>query len=168
MDRAELCSSHNRAATFDALLSVSNINLNCVSSKTLGDAQKANFAPRLGFAYRVTPSFVVRGGYGISYGALGNLGYGGTLGTNYPFIYSITQNAPNSQSPLVLSNGQTATMENTFGTINLSDPTEVSGTGLNLYGRVFDYKSPAVQTYNLTVQDQFSKHDSVQLAYVGT
>jgi hypothetical protein len=157
-----------RSATFDALLSVSNINLDCVSSKTLGDAQKANFAPRLGFAYRVSPNFVVRGGYGISYGALGNLGYGGTLGTNYPFIYTITKNAPNSQSPLQLSNGQTATIENTFTTINLSDSTQVNGAGVNLYGRQFNYQTPYVQTYNLTTQDQFTQHDSFQIAYVGT
>jgi Carboxypeptidase regulatory-like domain len=157
-----------RSTTFNNLLTASNITVDCSGNAALGHAQAANLGPRIGFAYRVTPSFVVRGGYGISYGALGNLGYGGTLGTNYPFIYAITQNAPNSQSPLVLSNGQTATMENTFGTINLSDPTEVSGTGLNLYGRVFDYKTPAVQTYNLTVQEQFSQHDSVQLGYVGT
>jgi len=157
-----------RSATFDALLSTSNINLDCVSSKTLGDAQKANFAPRLGFAYRVTPTFVVRGGYGISYGALGNLGYGGTLGTNYPFIYTITKNAPNSQSPLQLSNGQTATMENTFSTINLSDSTQVNGAGVNLYGRQYNYQTPYVETYNLTTQDQFTQHDSLQLAYVGT
>lgn len=157
-----------RSATFDALLVASNINLDCVSSKTLGDAQKTNFAPRVGFAYRVLPTLVVRGGYGISYGALGNLGYGGTLGTNYPFIYTITQNAPNSQSPLQLSNGQTATMENTFSTINLSDPTQVNGTGINLYGRQQNYQTPYVQTYNLTTQDQFTNHDSFQLAYVGT
>ncbi|MBB6142840.1 archaellum component FlaG (FlaF/FlaG flagellin family) [Silvibacterium bohemicum] len=157
-----------RSATFNALLSASNISVDCVSSKTLGDAQKTNFGPRLGFAYRVTPSFVVRGGYGISYGALGNLGYGGTLGTNYPFIYTITKNAPNSQAPLQLSNGQTATIENTFTTINLSDPTQVNGAGVNLYGRQFNYQTPYVQTFNLTTQDQFTRHDSVQVAYVGT
>ncbi len=157
-----------RSATFNALLASSNINLDCVSSMTLGQAQKTNFSPRLGFAYRVTPTVVVRGGYGISYGALGNLGYGGTLGTNYPFIYNITQNAPSSQSPLLLSNGQTATMENTFSTINLSDSTQVNGTGINLYGRQYNYQTPYVQTFNLTVQDQFSNHDSIQIGYVGT
>ncbi|GGG90138.1 carboxypeptidase-like regulatory domain-containing protein [Silvibacterium dinghuense] len=157
-----------RSASFNSLLAESNISVNCTSNAALGHAQASNFGPRFGFAYRVTDQFVVRGGYGISYGALGNLGYGGTLGTNYPFIYTITQNAPNSQSPLVLSNGETATMENTFSTIDLSNPAEVTGTGVNLYGRVYQYKTPAVQTFNLTVQEQFSKHDAVQLGYVGT
>ncbi|MBB5061766.1 carboxypeptidase-like regulatory domain-containing protein [Granulicella mallensis] len=157
-----------RSSTFDALLASSNINLDCVSSKTLGVAQKTNFSPRFGFAYRATRTLVVRGGFGISYGALGNLGYGGTLGTNYPFIYTITQNAPNSQAPILLSNGQAATIENTFSTINLSDPTQVNGANVNLYGRQYNYQTPYVQTFNLTVQDQFTNHDSLQIAYVGT
>ncbi len=157
-----------RNSAFDALLAASNITLDCVSDKTLGHAQVSNFAPRVGFAYRVFPTLVVRGGYGISYGALGNLGTQGTLGTNYPFIYSITQTAPNSQAPLLLSNGETATLENTFTTINLSNPAFVNPKGLSLFGRQWDYRTPYVQTYNLTVQDQFTKHDAIQIGYVGT
>lgn len=60
-----------------------------------------------GFAYRVNPWTVVRGGYGLAYGALANVGYGGTLGTNYPFIYNI--GSPSSNTPVIpisLSNGQ--------------------------------------------------------------
>ena len=56
-------------------------------------------------------TLVVRGGYGITYGSLGNLGYGGTLGTNYPFVYTATFNSPDSQHPLQVANGQTATIE---------------------------------------------------------
>lgn len=69
-----------RASVFDALLASSNITLSCVSDLNLGEVQKTNFAPRVGFAYRLLPTMVVRGGYGIAYGSLGNLGYGGTLG----------------------------------------------------------------------------------------
>jgi hypothetical protein len=158
-----------RSATFDALLASSNINLDCVSGLNLGVAQKTNFAPRLGFAYRVTPRLVVRGGYGPAYGALGNLGYGGTLGTNYPFVYVVTYPSPDSNHPLLLPDGvTTATMETAFTQVTLADPTIVPGTGLNLYGRQYNYQTPYVQTENLTVQDQFSNHDSIQLAYVGT
>ena len=59
---------------FNALLTSSNTSILtlCVSGLTLGQAQKLNFAPRIGFAYRVTPKLVVRGGYGPAYGALGN------------------------------------------------------------------------------------------------
>jgi hypothetical protein len=157
-----------RSASFNALLASSNIAINCVSGLTLGQAQKLNFAPRIGFAYRVKPTLVVRGGYGPAYGALGNLGYGGTLGTNYPFVYTSTFNSPDSQHPLALSNGQTATLENSLVSINILDPTVNSGQGLNLYGRQYKFQTPYVQTVNLTVQDQFTNHDSIQIGYVGT
>lgn len=157
-----------RSASFNSLLAGSNITLDCVSGLTLGQAQKTNFAPRLGFAFRATPRLVIRGGYGNTYGALGNLGYGGTLGTNYPFVYTSTFNSPDSQHPLLLSNGNPATMEQAFTTINLEDPTINSGEGLNLYGRQYKFQTPYVQTVNLTAQDQFTNHDAIQVGYVGT
>jgi len=157
-----------RSAAFNALLTSSNITLDCVSGLTLGSAQKTNFAPRVGFAYRITPTLVVRGGYGPAYGALGNLGYGGTLGTNYPFVYTSTFNSPDSQHPLLLPTGQTATLETSLAAFNLEDPTINSGQGLNLYGRQQNFQTPYIQTVNLTVQDQFTNHDSIQVGYVGT
>jgi hypothetical protein len=157
-----------RSAAFDALLASSNIALACVDSMTLGNAQKTNFAPRVGFAIRLRPQLVARGGFGLSYGALGNLGYGGTLGTNYPFVYVATFNSPDSQDPLLLSNGAPATMEQAFTTVSFSDPTVNNGAGLNLYGRQYNFQTPYVQTENLTIQDQFTSHDSIQVGYVGT
>src|SRR6185437_11857431 len=91
-----------------------------------------------------------------------------TLGTNYPFVYTVTYNSPDSQHPLTIPNGQTATMENAFSITNLQDPTVSTGQGLNLYGRQYDFQTPYVQTVNLTVQDQFTNHDSIQVGYVGT
>ncbi|HMG01905.1 MAG TPA: carboxypeptidase-like regulatory domain-containing protein [Edaphobacter sp.] len=157
-----------RSAAFDTLLATSGIKLACVDDMALGSAQPTNFAPRIGFAYRFRPSTVVRGGYGIAYGALGNLGYGGTLGTNYPFVYTSTFNSNDSQTPITTPGGKTATLETAYSSINLQDPTINSGLGLNLYGRQHNFQTPYVQTVNLTVQDQFTNHDSIQIAYVGT
>lgn len=157
-----------RSASFDALLSQNNIALDCVDGLALGEAQKTNFSPRLGFAYRVQPTLVLRGGYGITYGSLGNLGYGGTLGTNYPFVYTATFNSPDSQHPLQIANGQTATLETAFANINLQDPSIYSGKGVNLYGRQWNFQTPYVQTMNLTVQKQLGNHDSIQVGYVGS
>ncbi len=158
-----------RSAAFNALLVSSNITLDCVSGLTLGNAQKVNFSPRIGFAYRARPTLVIRGGYGPAFGALGNLGYGGTLGTNYPFVYTSTFNSPDSQHPLLVpGTTQTATLENSLAIINIGDPTVNIGTGLNLYGRQYNFQTPYVQTVNLTIQDQFTNHDSIQIGYVGT
>lgn len=157
-----------RSAAFNTLLASSNITLDCVSSMTLGNAQKTNFAPRVGFAESVLPNLVIRGGFGTAYGALGNLGYGGTLGTNYPFVYVQTFPSPDSQHPLLLPNGQPATMEQAFSQYNFQDPTVSSGKGLNLYGRQYNFQTPLVQTENLTMQYMLTQHDSLQVGYVGT
>jgi hypothetical protein len=157
-----------RASAFNTLLASSGIQLQCVSNNAVGNAQDTNFAPRVGFAYRILPNIVARGGYGIAYGALANIGYGGTLGQNYPFIYNIASPSTNtSVIPITLSNGQTATVENTFGTINLTDPTQISGLGVSLYGRQYNYQTPYVETFNFMIQDQFTPHDSIQAGYVG-
>ncbi|MGC9197587.1 MAG: TonB-dependent receptor domain-containing protein [Acidobacteriaceae bacterium] len=157
-----------RSAAFNALLTASNIGLDCISNLTLGTAQKTNFAPRVGFAWSVLPNVVVRGGYGNAYGALGNLGYGGTLGTNYPFVYTQSIPSPNSQAPILLPNGQPATMEEAFTQYNFQSPLVSSGEGLDLYGRQYNYQTPYVQTENFTIQTMLTEHDSLETAYVGT
>ena len=75
--------------------------------------------------------------------------------------------SPDSQHPLQLPSGATATMENAFSEINIGDPTLNSGVGLNLYGRQYNYQTPYIQTFNLTVQKQVTNNDSVQIGYVG-
>jgi hypothetical protein len=184
-----------RAAIFNTVAALSNINVACVGSMTLGNDQKADFAPRVGFAYKLRPTLVVRGGFGTAYGALGNLGYSGTLGTNYPFVYTQTVPAPDSNHPLLIAPGQAATMETVFNTFNftnpavLTSPTPYTTTpvtcptgnscvggqyigsdylGVSLYGRQVNYQTPLVQTENLTVEDQFTPHDAIQVGYVGT
>ncbi len=157
-----------RSAAFNTLLTASNITLDCVSNLTLGSAQKTNFAPRVGFAYGVTQKLVARAGFGTAYGALGNLGYGGTLGTNYPFVYTQTFPSPDSQHPMLLPNGQPATMEQAFTQYNFQNPAVSTGLGLDLYGRQYNFQTPYIQTENLTIQYLLSPHDSVQAAYVGT
>jgi hypothetical protein len=139
-----------------------------VSGVEVNQGQKSNVAPRVGFAYRIRPNLVVRAGYGISYGAFDSVGYGQTLGTNYPFQFQINNPSLTSQTPDLLPNGRVATMENTFNAISLQDPSQVSGLGLSLSGKQYDYKTPYVQSANLTLQDQFTNRDSIQVGYVGS
>jgi carboxypeptidase family protein/TonB-dependent receptor-like protein len=181
-----------RASIFNTVMAASNINISCVSSLALGNAQKTNFAPRVGFAYKLRPTLVVRGGFGTAYGALANLGYGGTLGFNYPFVYVQTIPSPDANHPLLVGSGAPATLENTFNNFNfnnpsvLQSPTPYSSTpvacpycpggqyigtnnlGLPLSARQYNYQTPLVQTENLTVEDQFTPHDAIQVGYVGT
>lgn len=160
--------SVTRSATFNAILAGYNITVDCVPGLEVNQGQKDSFAPRVGFAYRFLPRLVLRGGYGIAYGAYDSVGYGGTLGTNYPFQYLITNPSDTSQAAATLPNGQTATIENTFNVINLENPASVTGNGLTVYGKQYDYRSPYDQSANLTLQDQFTDRDAVQVGYVGS
>ncbi len=159
-----------RNPAFDTLLAGDNIKIDCVSGLAVNQTQKTNFAPRLGFAYRFTSRLVVRGGYAISYGAVDSVGYGSTLGTNYPFQYTLNGPSTTSLVPTTLPNGQTATMENLFAGINVQDPTQlqVASVGLGLSGKQYNYLTPYVQSMNFTVQYQFSHRDSFQAGYVAT
>jgi hypothetical protein len=138
----------------------------------MGVIQKTNFAPRFGFAYSVTPKLVVRGGYGIFYGAFENRGGYPSLGYNYPFQYEIgltdTSNGGTSTvTPVTYTNGTTGTLENGMSGIEL-DPKNVSYSGLALRGISLNYQTPYTEGYNLVLQYQLGQHDSFEAAYVGS
>src|SRR5207237_10121470 len=97
----------------------------------LSQVQKNNFAPRFGFAYQLTRKLVVRGGYGIYFGAFENRGGSPSLGYSYPFQYSFNFPAPNSVAPATYPNGTIATLENGLSSIPL-DPGLVNASGLTL------------------------------------
>jgi Carboxypeptidase regulatory-like domain len=160
----------NLGTNFKTLLAHSGIAVVCNSSNAVTKAQKTNFSPRLGIAYRVLPSLVARGGADIQYGALDSVGYGGTLGTNYPFQF--TYNSPSSntsQIPLQLPGSTTtAVMENAFNAVSLTDPTLVNPAGIGLTGKNYYYQTPYNIDLNFQLQWQFTNHDSIQSGYVGT
>ena len=158
-----------RSAGFDALLAASNIAIQCTANNAVGDAQNLNFAPRIGFAYRLGSHMSVRGGYGLTYGALDNVGFGPVIGNNYPFAYSLSFNTQIAgQTPLTVPGGQTATLENALVSQNLESPTAVPGAGLSLQGRQYNFQTPYQETANLTYEDQFTPHDAVSIGYVAT
>jgi hypothetical protein len=158
-----------RNPSFDAFLASSQIGIVCQPGLTVNQTQTTNFAPRVGIAYRFMPRLVLRAGYGISYGAVDSVGYGGTLGTNYPFQYTLNGPSTTSVVPSLLPNGQTATIESLFAGINIQDPTQVPvALGLGLTGKEYRYLTPYVQSMNFTIQYQFSHRDAFSVGYVGT
>ncbi len=76
--------------SFNTLLAKDGIGLDIGNKygKGLGNSQKANFAPRVGFAYQVTNKLVARGGFGIFYNGFENRGFSPNLGENYPFQFN--------------------------------------------------------------------------------
>src|SRR5882724_4814270 len=156
--------------SFTQLLQKDGINLiysNKYGGSGLSQVQKNNFAPRFGFAYQVTPKLVVRGGYGIYFGAFENRGGYPSLGYSYPFQFSFNFPAPNSVAPATYPNGTIATLENGVSSIPL-DPGLVNASGLTLRGILLDYKTAYVQSYNLTLQYQLTSNDSLDVGYVAS
>lgn len=151
-----------RSPDFNALLAADHIQVQCLSGGAVNQTQMTNFAPRLGVAWRIRPRFVARAGFGISYGGFDSVGYGGTMGTNYPFQYQI--NSPDTTA--LLSAGQFATIENVFASVNIQDPSKVQISGLSLVGKEYKYLIPYVESTNLTLQYVFTDKDSIQAGFI--
>ena len=157
---------------FKGLLASDNIPIICEANNAANKTPKANWAPRIGVAYRLRPNLVVRAGAGIAYGAFNSVGYGGTLGTNYPFRVAVQQGPQFAYRPQLVSNSanaETATMENTFGVVDMTSALNAYQPlgSVVLYGKQYHFKIPYEGTLNLAVQWQFTNHDSVEARYVG-
>lgn len=158
-------------AAFTTELTKDNISINCTSDRGVMQVQKLNFAPRLGFAYQLRPSFVIRGGYGITYGSLGNIGAAPyVLGNNYPFVFSVQSLAGSSTVPITYANGGVPSLANAFQEINISSPANATIKGLQIAGMGIDdkYQTPYIESYNLTLEKQLGRRDAIQVAYVGS
>lgn len=157
---------------FKGLLAADNIPIICEPGNSVNKTPKGNWSPRLGVAYRVRPNIVVRSGMGFAYGAFNSVGYGGTLGTNYPFRFNIQNGAANNAytPQLIGPNGTTtATMESTFANIDMTNAgaAYLPLGSIALYGKPYHFKIPYVITLNAAVQYQFTGHDAVEVRYVG-
>lgn len=164
------------STSFQCLLAKDNIGLAITSKygKGLGNSQKANFAPRFGFAYQVNPKLVARGGFGIFFNGFENRGFSPNLGENYPFQFNFSFNANDDNHPLIYPNcttgtstGGGATLETGFACTPLDPQSALfTAAGLGLRGIQFNYTTPYSMGGNLTVQYQATPTLSIQAGYV--
>jgi hypothetical protein len=144
--------------------------------------QKNNIAPRLGFAYQVTPKLIARGGVGWFFNAFENQGYGPNIGENYPFVFNFnfTPGAPGNAPPNS-ANGAfpinfdtpyagcgSATLNTGFNCLNLVPLAVTNAQGLSLQGLQFNYITPRTVSANLTAQYAITNTLSAQVSYVFT
>lgn len=169
------------ATCFTDLLAKDGIKLAITNAygQGLGNSQKNNFAPRVGFAYQVTPKLVARAGFGIFYNGFENRGFSPNLGENYPFQFNFTFTSPNDANPILNSAGTapvfngcstagpggTATFETGFSCTPLN-PLLVNANGLNLRGIQFNYSTPYSMGGNLTLQYELTPTLALQAGYV--
>jgi hypothetical protein len=181
-------------SNFTTLLAGQNISTAYVGSNNLSlvNSQKDNFAPRIGFSYRVDSKTVARAGYGIFYGAIEAPG-GAELTVNYPFSYtSVLYNAylgsgaclPSAQSGATNLNSQcpSTAIPNTANGSELPYAATLE-TGMSSYlsnGGIANYagepginmsdvnpKTPYTESYNLTFERELSKDMIATIGYVG-
>jgi Carboxypeptidase regulatory-like domain/TonB dependent receptor/TonB-dependent Receptor Plug Domain len=144
----------------------------------LVQTQKTNFAPRAGFAYQITPKFVMRGGVGLFFNSFENQGYGPNIGENYPFVYNFdykgtTDSAafgtgPNPYAACPTAGPGGSAPIGTGLSCSAFTPLAVNAAGLSLQGLQFKYLTPRTVSANFTLQYAITHTMSAQVAYVFT
>ena len=177
--------TQNRQASFDINTSsptygqVLEAGVNGVS-RTIINNDYTNFAPRVGFAYDIlgTGKEVLRGGYGIfyfpDYGGIDN-----QLGQQTPFGGSLSYLAQNGYC--ITFTGQTPAPGSSYGCNeppNQTTPLPLPGypgfnpaappAGLSTLAVNRNSKNQQIQEWNLQLEQQFTRNDVLDIAYVGT
>ncbi|HUJ94125.1 MAG TPA: TonB-dependent receptor [Terriglobales bacterium] len=130
-----------------------------------------NFAPRIGFAYRMNDTVVVRGGYGIFYGGDENGPYSNpSPGFNPPFFVTQSYTPPcflPSANPALGPNDCSIPGFNVlaqgFPATALTDP----NTPL-LFSVSPNLRTPYTQQWHLGIQDQLPGDSVLEISYAGS
>jgi hypothetical protein len=133
-------------------------------SNTLIPWDKTSVAPRIGFAYSMTPKTVVRAGYGIFYGGEENQGGNPNRGEGVPFNQTTTLLRPASvgifePNPFFNPNAG-VTSGFPINIFSLNAPVNFRSVALN-------FRNPLVHKWNFSVQREFGAGNAFELAYVG-
>lgn len=121
--------------------------------------EKANFAPRVGLAYVVTPQWVVRAAYGLTW--IEQAGITTPFTTPlFPFIQTLGQQTlDNIQPAFVLASGPT---------VRLQTPNPDSGLGQGVFGVQRDNGSGYAQQWNVSLQRTLGTNWSLEVGYLGS
>ena len=163
------------------------VTVSATGSKSLINNDLNNFAPRLGFAYQLLPSTVLRGGYGFFYGGQENGPYSNpSPGFNPPFfvtqsfsgrcsapsanpnLYSASDDLNNDCAVDGLSNqpGQipgTASLSVGFPATALTDPNTPTFFSVDQ-----NLRTPYMQQWHLGLQHQLPGNSVLELTYAGS
>ncbi len=149
----------NRGAVFNlASQKLDYLGANGVS-RSARNLEKKNFAPRLGFAYKVRESFVVRGGYGMTW--IEQAGITTPFTTPlFPFVQTLGQESLDNIRPaFVLSQGPT---------VRLAQAGPDAGLGQGVFGVQRTNGSGYAQQWNFTLQKTFGLNWSFEGGYLGS
>jgi len=149
---------------YSTVLAKDGITPVSTSDPHLLNAQKSNFAPRIGIAYSPDAKTSIRAGFGIFFGGLESIGYWPNLGENYPFQFTGTFNPPacgnNSCTGdgITIANGYTAIINAGFAS---------NTTGLTMRGAEMNPKTPYTEGWNLSLERSITSDMVATASYVG-
>lgn len=122
---------------------------------------KKLFSPRLGIAWRISDSFVLRTGYGITYDPIS---LARTFRTNYPMLLAFNVVAPNSAASAgLLKDGipPTPLVPITNGTVSVPGSVNVLTLGDS-------FKRPYIQSWNLVLEKNIGWGFTASAGYIAT
>lgn len=127
--------------------------------RTARELERKNFGPRLGVAYRLTDSFVVRSGYSLTW--IEQAGITTPFTTPlFPFVQTLGQQTLDNINPsFVLSQGPAIVPQ---------PPGPDAGLGQGVFGVQRNNGSGYAQQWNLSLQKTFGENWSVEAGYLGS
>jgi hypothetical protein len=122
---------------------------------------KKLFSPRLGIAYRINDSTVLRTGYGLTYDPIS---LARTFRTNYPMLLAFNIVAPNSAAPAgLLRNGIPPTP-----TVTINDGRVAVPNGVNVLTLGDSFRRPYIQSWNLVLERNIGAGFVASAGYIAT
>ncbi|WP_213807136.1 TonB-dependent receptor [Granulicella sp. dw_53] len=153
--------------TFLSLLNKDGIQLAYTSDHHLSNLPSVNLAPRLGVAWQIAPTVVMRVGYGIFYAGIYNRGDGTNFGNSYPFAYNVNVTSNSLTNGALSTDGSIGPLDKGFTNIAV-DPSVVQGSTVSLLGIQRNAHVPYVQGINFSMQAQLTPSISYTVGYVAT
>jgi outer membrane receptor protein involved in Fe transport len=140
---------------------------------TLVKPDKNNFAPRIGFAYQVTPTTVVRAGYGRFYMLFERAGSEDQMFLNPPYLIDKLLSAPSNNVTANATSGTTNNglkLRTGFTGVSLDPNAQASTflTSIRLRSVNPENVQPEVDQWNLGVEHQLPGQVVLTVEYVGT
>lgn len=127
--------------------------------RTARELECCDFGPRVGLAYRLGNSLVIRSGYGMVWFEQTGITTPFTL-PQFPFVQTVGQQSQDNINPaFVLSNGPT---------VQVAPPNPNSGLGQGVFGVDRNVGSGYSQQWNFTVQKTFGSSLNFEIGYLGS
>jgi hypothetical protein len=131
-----------------------------LEDRALVEPDWSNIAPRVGFVYRVTESFVVRGGYGLFYNLLDRIGSEDQLGLNPPGLINTSLSTSSTTTPiLILSQGFPP---------GFLDASTIDYRRIRIRAADRDSPNTAIHQYSVGAEKMFAGSYVVSIDLVGT